>query len=172
MKFLPRIIFVLAAAGFAAASSAQTQTMVIQNGKMAQTGGVQIQIGADLQLMFDAQQKVMKHDYRGAEASYSRAIAANGGNIEAYLQRAVTRRELGDVRGEASDASTAITLANAALQSSPNNALLFYQRGMGFRLLRDFPQAKQDLATAIRMSGKPSWETELRATELEEKTGR
>lgn len=146
-------------------ASAQTFTQTIGG------GAAQVRIGDDQRLMFEAAQNVMKGDYKGAESLYSQAIAANGRNTEAYLQRAVVRRELGNASGAASDGGMVVGLSNQAIQANPRNALLYYQRGMGYRMQKDYVHAKQDLQAAIRMGGKPSWATDLKAIDLEQKAG-
>jgi hypothetical protein len=57
--------------------------------------------------------------------SKPQAIAINGRNIEAYLQRAVVRREMHNDDGMSSDANTVIALANDALQQNPNDPNLY-----------------------------------------------
>ncbi|MDE3038142.1 MAG: hypothetical protein KGJ21_06810 [Pseudomonadota bacterium] len=135
----------------------------------AQAAPPRMQIDGDTQVMLAAMQKVMQRDFRGAEELYGKAIAINPGNIEAWLQRALMRRELNDAAGTAADARQVVLLANRALALRPNDANLYYHRGMGYRFLRDFPDAERDIARAIRMSGQESWKTDLQATELEEK---
>lgn len=143
--------------------SAMAQTMVIGGG---------LQIGDDQKLMFEAARQVMQHDYQGAQVTYSKAIAINGQNIDAYLQRGIVRRELGDAAGTAFDGNRAVLLANAALQGSTNNPNLYYQRGMGFRLLKNFNQAKQDIRTGMQLGGSQNWQLDLQAIELEQRAAR
>lgn len=152
----------------ATTASAQTQQLVFTSkGGKANT---QILMNSDQKLMLEAAQKVMKKEYPAAETLYSQAILANGGNIDAYLQRAMVRRELNNPAGVQQDARMAVVLANNALQKNNRNATLFYQRGMGFRLLKDFAQARQDIAGAIRMGGgSASWQSDLDGITMEEK---
>jgi tetratricopeptide (TPR) repeat protein len=152
-----------------------TQSFVIKNGKVAggAAGGNSGQAGVTLsdeqKLMFEAPAKIMARDYQGAEAIYTRVLAMNGGNTEAYLQRGIVRRELGNKAGMQSDARAAVTLANTQLQRSGRNAHLYYQRAMGLRLLGRFAEAKRDLQTGMSLSGNQNWQTDLKAIELEEK---
>gem|GEM_PF-2376627 len=134
------------------------------------SGASNLQISNDQKIMLEAANKLVQRDYRTAENMYSQAIAVNRVNIEAYLQRAVVRRELGDEAGMATDARSVIGLADNALQQSPNNPTLYYQRGMGYRLLREFDQAKNDIVTGMQIGGKSNWKTDLQAIELERKT--
>ncbi len=145
--------------------------MVLSGAAAAQTFvlGGKVQFSPDQKLMFGAAKKVMNRDYKGAETVYDQVIAMNGGNIDAYIQRGTVRRELGDAAGTASDGNTAVTLANAALKNTPNNPMLYYQRGMGFRLLKNYDQAEKDVAYGIRLGGQPSWKTDIQAIELEKK---
>jgi tetratricopeptide (TPR) repeat protein len=135
-------------------------------------GNSKLQITNDQQVLFEAANKVMNRDFASAEGLYSQAIAMNGRNIDAWLQRAVTRRELGNEAGMQSDARTVIALSDEALQQTPQNANLFYERGMGYRLLRDYDKAREDISTGMRIGGRSSWQTDLQAIELERKEGR
>lgn len=126
----------------------------------------------DQKLMFSAVGKVVNKQYAEAEELYNRAIAINGSNIEAYLQRGIVRREMGNARGAAADGQQVVSMANALLQSNSQNVTALYQRGMGERLTRDFAAAKQDIRTAIQMGGSASWQTDLQAIDFEEKAAR
>ncbi len=119
--------------------------------------------------MLAAFQYFVKRDYRRAEKLYSQPIATNQGNIEAYLQRGLTRREMGDAPGAASDGRSAVLLASAALKSDLRDGRLYYQRSMGLRLLRQFDLTAQDMLAAIQLTGKQHWQTDLKAIELERK---
>ena len=153
----------LALNGAAPVFAQTTQTFVIG-------GASNLKISNDQKIMLEAANKLVQKDYSTAESMYSQAIAVNGGNIEAYLQRAVVRRELGDDQGMTADARSVIMLSNNALQQSPNNPTLYYQRGMGYRLLRHFDQARSDISTGMQIGGKGNWKTDLQAIELERKT--
>lgn len=160
MNTLRIMISCLLAAGLLS-SGALAQTMVI--------GGGQLQIGPDQQLMFDAAKKVVNRDYHGAETIYNQVIAMNGHNIDAYVQRGIVRREQGNAAGAAADGKAAVTLADASLANNANNPMLYYQRGMGYRLLKNYAQAKQDVATGIKLGGSENWNTDIQAINLEEK---
>ena len=134
-------------------------------------GMPKIQIAGDQKLIFEADGHVVKRDYQGAESLYTQAIALNGGNTEAYLQRGFVRREMGNGAGAADDGRNAVGLANTALAANPGDANLYHERGMGFRLMRDFDHARADLQKAIQLSGQMSWQTDLQAMELEQKAG-
>jgi hypothetical protein len=140
---------------------------VAAGGNAAPAGGMQFD--GDQKLMFDAAKKAMGRDFKGAENEYSLILAHNPRNIEAYLQRGLMRRELNDGAGAIGDGRTASSLANNALKNDPNNSLLYYQRGMGFRLARNYPQAIKDINTAMRLGGQAGWKTDLQAIELEQK---
>ncbi len=150
-------------------AAAETKRQIVFNGVPLGGGSGRLVIGEEQKLMLEAMRKVMARDYRAAEQIYSRIIGMNQGNIDAYLQRGIVRRELKDERGTVSDANAVVTLANSTLPVQPANPNLYYQRGMGFRLLRNFRQAKQDISRAIQMSGQTGWRTDLQAIELEEK---
>lgn len=153
------LLFVGLTAALTGAALAQSQQIVL--------GQPQIQIGADQKILFEAATKMVQRDFKAAEALYGQAIAINNKNIEAYLQRSMTRRELGDDAGMTSDAQTVVTLADAVLQQDPQNAHLHYQRGMGYRLLKQFEAAKNDVTTGMQLSGNSSWQTDLQAIDLE-----
>lgn len=121
------------------------------------------------QLLLEASQFVSKKDFASAEQIYSQIISSDGGNIDAYLQRAVVRREMDNHQGSKRDATMVTRLANATLQRDPDDAESFYHRGKAHRLLYNFEQAKKDIITAIKLSGKNRWRTELQAIALEEK---
>lgn len=148
-----------------APAAAQTQTFVFGNAP-------NIQLSNDQKIMLEAANKLVQRDYRSAEGMYTQAIALNGSNIEAYLQRAVARREMGDQNGMAADATTVINLSNSQLQQNPRDPTLYYQRGMGYRLLRQFDQARNDITTGMQIGGKSNWKTDLQAIELERKSSK
>lgn len=133
-------------------------------------GANNLQIANDQKIMLEAANKLVQKDYRSAESMYTQAIALNQGNIEAYLQRAVARREMEDENGMASDARAVISLADNALQQNPKNPTLYYQRGMGYRLLHQFDQARDDITMGMQIGGKSNWKTDLQAIELERKS--
>lgn len=127
-------------------------------------------VGEDQKLVFEAAKKVMEKQYPEAESLYSRAISINSSNLEAYLQRGVVRREMGNQNGAISDGRMVVKMADAMIKTNPGSAGLYYQRGMGYRLARDFVSARQDIARAIQMNNKKAaWRNDLKAVELEEK---
>ncbi len=128
-----------------------------------------IQISDDQKLVLEAIQFVVHRDWKNAETLYSQAIGINSNNIEAWLQRGVVRREMGDEAGSESDAGRVVALANAGLQANSNDPTLYHQRGMAERLLKNFSAARRDIGTAIRLSGNTSWDNDLKAAQLEEK---
>ena len=71
------------------------------------------------------------------------------------------------------DAASAVSLSSSLLARDPNNAQLYYQRGMSYRLLKDFTKAKADTRQAMQLAGgqRDDWKTDLTAIELEEKMG-
>lgn len=150
------------------AGSTLAQTMLIQNGRIVSNGG-HVQASAEQKLMLSAPEYIYKQDYRGAEMVYSQVIAMNDHHISAYIQRGLVRREMGDGAGAMEDGRAAVILANEALQTNPNEAYLYYQRGSGFRLLKQFSQARTDIQYAMRLRGDQSWDLDLKAIDLEEK---
>lgn len=144
-------------------ASAQTVQYVLGN------GNAKIEISSDQRLIFEADQKVVRKEYRAADTLYSQAIAINPNNIAAYLQRGIVRREMGNEQGAVADGRMAATLANNALHAAPRDFNLYYQRGMGFRLMKDFDQAHKDVTTAIQLGGPANWQTDLQAIALEKK---
>lgn len=173
---LPVAALCLLAAG--AHAQQQPQVQFKFNGPMgaaapasgnAQAGG--LAIGEEQKLMFEASSKVMKKDYEGALEAYNKAIAVNGANIQAYIQRGVVRRELGDTGGARADGLAAAQLANGALAQNPNSASLYYQRGSAMRLLKDYDRASADIQHAIQLSGgqRRDWQGDLNAIELDKK---
>lgn len=145
------------------------QVQFVVNGAPMAQGGEKLQVNEDQKLMFEAAGKVVKNDFKGAEAIYNQVLSRNGSNIEAFLQRGIVRRELGDVQGAASDGRSVVTLANGKLRQNPNDAYSYHQRGMGLRLLRDYENARADISKAIQLSGQTSWKNDLKAIELEQK---
>ncbi|NBX03454.1 MAG: hypothetical protein EBR02_05250 [Alphaproteobacteria bacterium] len=122
--------------------------------------------------MLQAVQKTMMGDYKGAESEYSRVISINPQKVEAYLQRGVVRRELGNISGSQADGKAASNLATASIQKNPQDAEAYHQRGMAARLLGNYPQAKQDLEMSLSLGGNPDWKNDVRDTALEEKASK
>lgn len=176
----PRLI-IFCAALFLLPCLAQAQvkqTFTLRDGKLmnaqkpSEASGSSHQpvvIDGDQQLIFKAQASLVSGDYAQAEALYTQAINLDGSNIEAYLQRAAVRRELGDAKGVDSDGRRALALVNGALQAEPREAGLYYKRSMALRFLRQFDAARNDVLTAINLGGKPSLRNDLQAIELERK---
>lgn len=150
-------------------SQAQTkQTFVFKDGKV-QNAGTKIVIPKEQAIMFEAAKKTTARDYKAADTLYTKAIAINNGNISAYLQRGLVRRQLGDERGAGADAERAIALVNLRLKQAPDDAELYYQRSLGARLLGQFNAAEKDLRYAISLSSRSEWENDLKALELEKR---
>lgn len=121
-------------------------------------------------LMLQAAQAVQKGEFKAALSIYDKIIAQNGDYIAAYIQRSVVRREIKDEAGSRADATMAIRLCEHRLRQQPNNAELYHQRGMGYRLLKDYPKAKENIQYAMRMPGaNRNWEQDLRNIQIEEK---
>lgn len=178
--YLLPLLIAFTSQGFAQTSS---QKFVIRDGKMVNSGGTAkggaaslpkggVHIGDSQKLMFAASKKIVERDYRSAEAIYTQVIASNNGNTDAYLQRALVRRELKDTQGMAADAKAAIVLASHTLKNNPNKASAWYQRSLGLRFLKQFDQARADLNKAIALKGRAEWQTDLKAIELEQKMAR
>lgn len=153
-----------------AASALHAETKFIING--APASGGKIQISPEQKLMLEAAKKVVSNDYQAAESLYDQALTINSSNMDAYLQRGIVRRELGNESGAAADGRAVVNLVNSSLQMNPNDASLYHRRGMGLRLLKDYDNAQADISRAIQMSGQLSWKTDLQAIELERKAFR
>ncbi len=129
-----------------------------------------LQVGPAQQLMLTAAQAVMKQDYNEALTLYNQAIATDPGNIEAYLQRGVIRRQMKDETGARADGDTALQLADNAIAANPGNAMLYHQRSMANRLRLQFRQAREDAQRAQQLPGaNGAWENDVNAIILEEK---
>ena len=149
--------------GFISPALAADHAIALKGGKLV--------IRQEQQWMLEASKRVIEGDYPAALQLYNQVISSDGGNIQAYVQRGVVRRQMQDENGCQQDATMAVRLSDAAIQQDPNNSKLYYQRGTGYRLLKDFPQARENIEYAIRLSGKAraDWETDLKAIALEEK---
>jgi len=143
---------------------AQAQPNVVVNGRSSAAEMNQTQ-----KLMFEGAKYSMARQFKEADAVYSQIIASDGGNTEAYLQRAVVRRELGDESGKVSDARNAVALASASLQANPRDFNLYYQRSLALRLLKQFDGARRDLNAAMQLGGSVTWQNDLQAIDLEQK---
>ncbi len=170
MKFIMYIALVLAFGfDFGQAVAAPQKNTIIMDGKVINGGqGAVLTIGEEQKLMFEASNKFVAMDYKGAEALYGRVIGMNSTNANAWLQRGVIRRELGDTAGMTSDAKRALLLIDGAIGQTPN-ANLYYQRSLAERLLRQFDAAERDLREAMRLSNSNKWENDLKAIALERK---
>jgi tetratricopeptide (TPR) repeat protein len=111
----------------------------------------------------------MKRDFRTAEMLYSRILSINGNNEEAYEQRAIARRELGNTQGMQQDASQAVALIDGGLRQNPNSANLYYKRSIADRLLKNFDDAERDLSQAIRLGKRGNFDNDWKAIALERK---
>ena len=154
------------------------QKFTIHNGKMvsgtqaagnSSSGSSKITINQAQEVIFKAQQSLMKGDYAGAEALYSQAIALDNSNIQAYLHRGVVRRERRDYQGMDADARIALALTNNAIRANPRDPDGYYERSLALRLLYQFDQARKDVLAAMQLGGKPSLKNDLQAIELERK---
>lgn len=162
-KWYVYIVVLLCACPLAA--SAENKTKLVLNG----AGGGKLALGPEQKLMFQATNKFVQLDYKGAETLYTQAIAMNGNNANAYVQRGAVRRELHNTAGMKSDAERAIVLLNANLEQNTNNADLYYQRSLAHRLLKQFDAAEQDLQKAMQIANRAEWETDMKAIALERK---
>lgn len=129
----------------------------------------QVSIGPEPLMMLEASQHVLKGEFPRAEILYSQVIATNPGNLQAYIQRAIVRREMKDRKGMEADAIEVLNQTNMGISKDPGNADLYYHRGTAFRLLKDFPKARADIQEAITLSPNDSWRQDLMAIDLEEK---
>ncbi|MGE0755286.1 MAG: tetratricopeptide repeat protein [Alphaproteobacteria bacterium] len=172
-------------AGLATSAAAQqTMKFTIQNGKMVNSSGAppaagntssqmtqgqQLEVSREQQYMLAALSALMQGDFAKAEDLYSQVIQYNPANSEAWLQRAVVRRETQNAQGMAVDARRALSQLNAEIQASPRNGTLYHQRSVALRLLKSFDLAKKDLLTAMQLKGKSSvsFQNDLQAIELE-----
>jgi tetratricopeptide (TPR) repeat protein len=154
------------------AHAQMTQKIIIRDGKIVagdkQNSG-NVALSEAQQLIFKAQQSLMKGDFASAEALYSEAIARDSSNVQAYLHRGVVRRERHEWRGVDADARMAVTLANGTIQANPRDPDGYYDRSLALRLLQQYDLAKKDVQTAIQLGGKASLRNDLQAIELERK---
>lgn len=169
MRFILLLLMLPLLAAMPAGAQTVTQTFVLGGGANAGGGSPAIQFAPDQTIMFNAANKFMQRDFPAAESLYSQAIALNPKNTDALLQRAAVRRELGNEGGMASDAQNVIALSNQALQKNPNDPNSYYERGMAYRLLKEYDEAKADIAKGMQIGGKKSWATDLKAIEIERK---
>lgn len=129
----------------------------------------QVNLGQEPMLMLQASQLVLNQEYGEAENVYSQVLVMNPNNLQAYIQRAIVRREMKNRRGMESDAVEVLNLTNLGLEKDPNNADLYYHRGTAYRLLKDFPKARADIQHALQLNPTDSWRQDLIAIDLEEK---
>lgn len=171
-RFIPASSLLLAALFISSDGIAapQNKNTIIFNGPLgAAQGGAAAEIGPEQKQMFEASAKFVKFDYKGAEAAYTEVLQMNGRNINAYVQRGVVRRELGNKEGTRSDATMALNLIDAALRQEQGNANLYYERSLANRLLKQFDAAEKDLRMAMRLNASANWENDLKAIALERK---
>ncbi len=89
-------------------------------------------------------------DFVDAEAAYSVAIELNPSFAEAYAARAVVREKLGDIPAAEED-------HNAAIELTPNDPVLIYNRGVFyFRADRD-TEARADFYTVTDLDPSAAW---------------
>jgi tetratricopeptide (TPR) repeat protein len=122
-----------------------------------------------LQLKMEAGNRALAGDYQGAIRLYDQILSIDNASGDVYVQRALMYRELGDVTKSMSDAAIALDLINRKFAEGAQKASLYHQRANAQRLLRKFPEAKQDMETAIQMSRSNKWTPDLQAIYLEEK---
>jgi len=160
MRTLMMLVIALAALPYVPAHAQTTQVVL---------GGATVQINEQEKAMLTAANKMMKGDFKGAEQDYSGVLAVDSGYVDAYLQRGVVRRLQGNEQGAQNDGRAVLRLAEMALQKNPASAQGYYQRGMGYRLLKQYDHAKADVQKAIELGGKPAWRNDLRDIALEDK---
>lgn len=120
--------------------------------------------------MLKAAQYVIEQKFGEAEVIYSSVISNNPKNLQAYIQRSIARRELGNKRGMETDAVEVINISQIEMQQRPDDASLYYSRGTAYRLLRDYAKARADIEYALRLSPENAgWKQDLQAIALEEK---
>jgi tetratricopeptide (TPR) repeat protein len=92
--------------------------------------------------------KYEKGDYRGAVASYTKAIEINAEYVEAYNNRGIAYSNLGDTQ-------KAILDFNRAIEINPQLAKVYYNRGVVYRSeLADYQKAILDFNQAIAFDPK------------------
>lgn len=117
-------------------------------------------------LMLEASGKFVAGDYAAAEALYTQALSLNSSHPDAYLQRGLVRRELGNDTGARADAQAAFPLIEAMAKGA-SQAQTHVRRSQAYRLLGRFDEAEAELRQAMRLTGSREWETDLKAIALE-----
>jgi len=128
-----------------------------------------MQMNQESVLMLQAAASFTKRDFRGAESIYTRILGINSKNVEATVQRALTRRELKNLQSMQSDARRAVELIDAELPQNPNNDDLYYNRSVAYRLLGDFDAAERDVRQSYRLGHRGLLDNDLNTIALERK---
>jgi tetratricopeptide (TPR) repeat protein len=124
---------------------------------------------AMLELKMEAAKRAVDGNFTGAIQLYDQILSVDQASADVYVQRALMYRELGEVTKSMSDAAIALDLLNRKFAEGAVKASMYHQRANAQKLLRKFAEAKQDMETAIRMSGSNKWMPDLQAIYLEEK---
>lgn len=164
MQHIFRITFVMFSLALMA-SPAFAEKMVFKKGG----DSAKVQMSQESQWMLEASGKFAEGDYQGAEALYSRVIAAGGADAEAYLHRGLVRREVKNTVGMTADANAAMQILNRELQQKGDSDALYYQRSLANRLLKNFDDAESDLRRAMQLKNRAKYDTDMKAIALERK---
>ncbi len=79
--------------------------------------GGQLVLGEEQKLMLEASGKVLDKDYAAALERYNRVIALNPNNGQAYIQRSVVKRQMGDAQARGSETAAIPEHAFALLRT-------------------------------------------------------
>ena len=94
--------------------------------------------------------KLIKHDWDGAIAEFSKAIELAPTDTRAYNTRGMAKKNKGDLDGAIADFSKAIEL-------DPKDAWAYFNRGMAKMTKGDLDGAIVDCSKAIELNPKYAW---------------
>jgi tetratricopeptide (TPR) repeat protein len=126
-----------------------------------------IDIGASGQHLAAGLQKGRMKDYDGAIEEFTKAIEFHPGNILAYRNRGVARREKGDYKGALADYNAAVGLEPEDNEGRP---ITLAGRAVILVYLRQDAEALQDYNEAVRL--RPDFRSNLDADMARARTNR
>lgn len=121
------------------------------------------------QMEIEAAKLAVSGNFQDAIRLYDQILSVDQSNADAYLQRALMYRELGNESRCMADAAIALDLIERKFAQGSKKASLYRARANAKRLLRKFGEAKADMETAIKLSRSNKWVPDLQAIYLEEK---